>query len=78
MVTLAVPEKLSVIALLDIWFCEHTTPALTVVDMPVGEMGAAAVNLLVDMIDGKPRQSIVLRDPAPRLVLRRSTARPAP
>jgi LacI family transcriptional regulator len=71
-----VPDELSVIALIDTWFCEHTTPALTVVDVPIREMGEAAVDLLVDMIGGAPRQSLVIREPAPRLVIRRSTAPP--
>jgi LacI family transcriptional regulator len=73
-----VPDELSVIALLDIWFCDHTSPPLTVVDMPIQEMGARAFELVVDMIEGKPRRSIVLRDPHPRLVLRKSTAPPPP
>ena len=64
------------IALLDIWFCDHTNPPLTVVDMPMREMGARAVDLLLEMIDGGARQSIVLRDPPPRLIVRESTAPP--
>jgi DNA-binding LacI/PurR family transcriptional regulator len=73
---IAVPRDLSVIALLDIWFCDHTNPPLTVVDMPMREMGARAVDLLLEMIDGGARQSIVLRDPPPRLIVRESTAPP--
>jgi len=72
-----VPDELSVIGLLDTWFCDHTNPPLTVVDMPVRAMGEAAVDLLLEMIDGKPRQSIILRDPPPRLVVRASTAPPS-
>jgi DNA-binding LacI/PurR family transcriptional regulator len=71
-----VPQELSVIALLDTWFCDHTSPPLTVVDVPIREMGARAVDLLVDMIEGRPRESVVLRDPPPRLVVRASTAPP--
>jgi LacI family transcriptional regulator len=71
-----VPQELSVIALIDAWFCDHTSPPLTVVDMPVVEMGATAFDLAVKMIEGEPRQSIVLRDPPPKLVLRASTAPP--
>ena len=74
---IVVPTELSVVALLDTWFCEHTAPPLTVVDLPIREMGEAAVDLLVRMIGGKPRESIVLRDPPPRLIVRRSTAPPA-
>ena len=71
-----VPDDLSVVALLDIWFCEHTDPPLTVVSMPIGEMGARAVELLVAMIEGEPRESVVLTDPPPQLIVRRSTAAP--
>jgi DNA-binding LacI/PurR family transcriptional regulator len=72
----SVPADLSVIALIDTWFCDHTSPPLTVVDMPIVEMGATAFELVVKMIDGHPRQSIILRDPPPRLILRSSTAPP--
>lgn len=71
-----VPEELSVIALLDIWFCDHTNPPLTVVDMPIQEMGATAFELVLAMIEGKPRRSIIQRDPPPRLIVRESTAPP--
>jgi LacI family transcriptional regulator len=72
----AVPDELSVIALIDTWFCDHTNPPLTVVDMPMTEMGAKAFELVLAMIEGQPRQSIVLRDPPPRLVVRASTGTP--
>lgn len=71
-----VPDQLSVIALLDTWFCDHTNPPLTVVDMPMREMGASAFELLLTMIDGKPRRSIVLKKPLPRLLIRSSTSPP--
>ena len=70
----AVPEELSVIGLIDTWVCDHTVPPLTVVQMPIRELGAQAVELLADMIDGGPRRSLIVREPAPRLVLRSSTA----
>jgi DNA-binding LacI/PurR family transcriptional regulator len=44
--------------------------------MPVVEMGAAAFDMAVKMIEGQPRQSIVLRDPPPQLILRESTGPP--
>jgi DNA-binding LacI/PurR family transcriptional regulator len=49
-------------------------PPLTVVQMPIRELGAKAVELLADMIDGGPRRSLIVREPAPALVLRSSTA----
>jgi LacI family transcriptional regulator len=73
----AVPGELSVIALIDAWFCDHTNPPLTVVDMPIVQMGAVAFELVVKMIEGEPRQSLVVRDPPARLVLRASTGPPS-
>jgi LacI family transcriptional regulator len=72
----SVPDELSVIALLDTWFCDHTDPPLTVVDMPMRELGASAFELLLAMIEGKPRQSIVLKRPPPVLIVRSSTSAP--
>jgi DNA-binding LacI/PurR family transcriptional regulator len=42
--------------------------------MPIRELGAQAVSLLLEMIEGGPRASLIVREPAPRLVLRSSTA----
>jgi DNA-binding LacI/PurR family transcriptional regulator len=69
-----VPDELSVIGLIDTWVCEHTSPPLTVVEMPIRELGAQAVELLLEMIDGGPRKSLIVREPAPRLIVRSSTA----
>jgi LacI family transcriptional regulator len=73
----AVPDELSVIALIDTWFCDHTSPPLTVVDMPMVTMGATAFELVVKMIEGHSRQSLIVRDPPARLILRASTGPPA-
>jgi LacI family transcriptional regulator len=70
----AVPDELSVIGLIDTWVCDHSSPPLTVVQMPIRELGAQAVSLLLEMIAGGPRASLIVREPAPRLVLRSSTA----
>lgn len=72
-----VPEEMSVIALLDAWLCEHTDPPLTVVDLPIREMGTRAVELLLAMIDGAPPEDVIVREPPPRLIVRGSTAPPA-
>jgi LacI family transcriptional regulator, galactose operon repressor len=73
-----VPRELSVVAIHDTWFTDHTNPPLTAVRTPLKEMGAAAVDLLIEMLNGGERRSIVLREPAPELVLRESTGRPRP
>lgn len=68
-----VPRELSVVAIHDTWFTDHTNPPLTTVKTPLHEMGAAAVDLLVEMLNGGQRRSIVLREPPPELMLREST-----
>ncbi len=70
---LSVPRDLSVVAIHDTWFTEHTSPPLTTVKTPLKEMGSAAVELLIEMLNGGARRSIVLREPPPQLVLRNST-----
>jgi LacI family transcriptional regulator len=70
---LRVPEDISVVALHDFPIAEFFTPALTTVAMPLAELGAAAVDMLLERIDGKPGRSLML-DVAPRLVVRASTA----
>jgi len=72
-----VPCDMSVVAYHDQWMAEHTWPPLTTVKMPYAEVGAQAVRSLVAQLAGKPGEDIVVREPAPRLVLRSSTAPPA-
>lgn len=70
---LSVPHDLSVVAIHDTWFTDHTNPPLTTVKTPLEEMGAAAVDLLIEMLNGGEERSVVLREPPPELVLREST-----
>jgi LacI family transcriptional regulator len=72
----SVPEDMSVVAYHDEWVAEHTWPPLTTVKMPYYEVGAQAVRSLIAQLAGKPSQDIVVREPAPALVLRASTAAP--
>jgi DNA-binding LacI/PurR family transcriptional regulator len=74
---LSVPRDLSVVAIHDTWFTEHTNPPLTTVKTPLEEMGSAAVELLIEMLNGGARRTVVVRSPPPELALRSSTA-PAP
>jgi len=71
-----VPSEVSVVAYHDEWVADHTSPALTTVKMPYYEVGRQAVRSLIDQLAGKPAQDIVVREPAPQLVLRSSTAPP--
>lgn len=68
-----VPGELSVVGFDDIPFAAATVPALTTVHMPVGEMGAAAVELAVA---GDGSRTPKTRTFQPRLVVRGSTAPP--
>ena len=71
-----VPEQLSIVAIHDTWTAENTWPPLTTVRMPLYEMGQAAVIDLAARIGGAENVDRVVRDPAPRLILRESTAPP--
>jgi DNA-binding LacI/PurR family transcriptional regulator len=57
------------------WFREHTASPLTVVDLPIREMGEVAGDLSVRRMEGKSRER---RSPARfSLTVCRSTAPPA-
>jgi LacI family transcriptional regulator len=73
-----VPADLSVVALHDFPLAAYTEPPLTTVAMPLLELGAAAADLLLARIEGRPSpsaMSAMLTIP-PRLVVRGSTAGP--
>lgn len=71
---LAVPDRLSVVALHDADIADYVTPRLTTVDTPMEELGAAAVAALVALIEGG-RPTPVLVTSAPRLIRRASLGR---
>jgi LacI family transcriptional regulator len=71
---LSIPRDLSIVGYHDTWFAEHVHPSLTVVRLPLAEMGRAGVRTLVDLIAGGPPQQLVVTDPPPELVDRGSTA----
>lgn len=71
---LAVPGALSVVALHDLWFAERLSPPLTVVRLPLREMGWTAADALL-----RPEPAVgsrLVAEPAPQLILRASTAVP--
>ena len=70
------PEQLSIATVDDHPILDHTDPPLTAVAMPMEEMGAAGATLLIDVVGGAPARHVVTSTP-PRLVVRRSTVRPA-
>jgi len=67
------PDDLSVVGFDNIFNCEHMHPPLTTIEQPIGEMGRAAFDALIELIEGRPAESVVMET---RLVLRESTAPP--
>ena len=72
---LRVPEDLSVVGFDDIEPATLVTPALTTVRQPLSEMGRAAVNVLVRLLERRGSQTPHIEF-ATRLVVRESTAPP--
>ena len=73
----SVPEQLSVVGFDDSELSRVVTPALTTVRQPLEEMGRMAVSLLSRLIDGQRVETLRI-ELATRLVVRSSTAPPAP
>lgn len=74
--SLSVPDKLSVIGFDDIELAAFTTPAMTTIHIPKGEIGQASARLLLDRIDD-PARPIEKHVVEIELVVRESTARPS-
>lgn len=68
-----VPEELSLVCHDDDPVCVFLDTPLTALRMPLEELGAAAVDALIEQIRGSRGQDVVI-ETAPELVLRRSTA----
>jgi LacI family transcriptional regulator len=73
---LDVPGDVSVIGFDDIPEAARTTPALSTVRQPIQQMGSAAVELLIALMDGCLPEKTHVRLPT-SLVLRGTTALPA-
>jgi DNA-binding LacI/PurR family transcriptional regulator len=72
---LRVPEDISLVGVDNIPLGEYVYPRLTTVDLDPRRQGETALNLMVDILEGrKPRQHILL---TPRLSIRDSCHRPA-
>lgn len=74
---LRVPEDLSIVAMHDAWTAENTWPPLTTVRMPLYELGRAAMAAITERLAGAEQAEVVVREPAPELVVRESTAPPS-
>jgi LacI family transcriptional regulator len=68
------PDDISVVAIHDLWFAERLTPPLTVVRLPLQEMGSRAAELLLS--GGDTPADTLITEPAPELVVRGSTGAP--
>ena len=72
---LAIPDHISVIAYDDLPVAEFTVPPLTTVRVDLGSLGAAAVDALLEQIDGNAPADV--RVPvSPEIVVRDSTGSP--
>jgi LacI family transcriptional regulator len=69
---LGVPAQLSLVCHDDDPVCDFLDAPLSAVRMPLQELGASAVDALIDQIGGAPGRDIVVETP-PELVLRLST-----
>lgn len=70
-----VPTDVSMVSYDDDPVGEYLEAPLTVVAMPLYELGSAAVDALIDQVEGDPPRDLVIATP-PRLVVRASTAPP--
>jgi DNA-binding LacI/PurR family transcriptional regulator len=74
---LRIPHDLSVVTYDDDPLAEFLEVPLTTIRMPLGELGAAAIDALASQINGDPPADIELTTP-PALIPRASTAPPPP
>lgn len=71
-----VPEDMSVVAIHDAWAAAFLSPPLTVVELPLRELGRVAAKAALDVTNGRDPGEQVVGDTPPRLVERSSTAPP--
>ncbi len=69
---LSIPDDVEVIGFDNISICELTEPSLTTMEQPLKEMGVLVVQLMFNILGGKPVQHYSPRM-LPRLILRDST-----
>lgn len=73
-----VPDDISLLALSDSPLTALAQPPITAMQLPVSEMGSAAVNLLVNMLKNKQPDTLEHLLPLSELIVRESTRRPGP
>jgi DNA-binding LacI/PurR family transcriptional regulator len=72
---LRIPQDISVVGFDDIEAASFTTPPLTTIRQPFGDMARRAFALLLDLLDGRTPQETRVTLPA-ELIVRESTGRP--
>ena len=68
-----VPGDMSLVGLHDISLAEYLSPKLTVVRLPLHEMGSRAVALLLEQLAGDEVRHETITDPSPVMMVRAST-----
>jgi DNA-binding LacI/PurR family transcriptional regulator len=75
---IAIPRQLSIVGFDDIDMAPYTIPPLTTISQSGVDMGRAAVEVMLEMVEGgRPRSEVEDRVLEARLVVRESTAPPA-
>lgn len=72
----SIPQDVSVVAYDDDPISDFLFPPLTAIRMPLHELGAAAVDALLERIEGHPPADVTVEAP-PELIVRASTGPPA-
>jgi DNA-binding LacI/PurR family transcriptional regulator len=72
----SVPGEISVAGLHDVALAEYLSPRLTVVKLPLYELGARAIRLVLEQSAGQAAKHETITEPAPMMVVRASTAAP--
>jgi LacI family transcriptional regulator len=72
---LSVPEDVSVVAFHDAPIAAYLQPSLTTVRMPLAEMAARAVDVLIDLIEGRAASNEVIAT-SPEVIQRESACPP--
>jgi LacI family transcriptional regulator len=70
---LNIPRDISVVGFDNIAFAALTKPALTTVNLPLGELGRRAIEVLIRSVEDSEQQGIEIRIPT-NLIIRQSTA----
>jgi LacI family transcriptional regulator len=72
---LRIPDDIALISVHDVWFARHLNPPLSTVALPLAQMGAVAVTILLDQINNPTDGETIIADPAPHIIVRSSTSR---